>query len=488
MLLLLEQPALLSGADLGSLRGFCQQSSYSTCLNQLNSQVGAFLQHTASPGKTACDAALGPNVPALLQLLSNFLCLQDTRGDACAQVVALALNDMGLLKMATGRAAFDAKSIDGPTTCALLNASGCCGSAFLEVAFAAAQMTCHSAQADAVQSLATQCGGLPAPCGAFNVPAYEAVADCRGVSLPTDCATPPDSCPDSPCELLCAMATNEPPSEPAAISAAAQIAEVANVTHALSPLQAATYLTTCVEIGGGAPLPPRCATTIADLETLVPLSATLPSDNLWGTSDAAILSQLCTEPGGGEMSCMQLLLERTLAWLSAMPQPTTTTCDAVLGPAAPTVAIYATYFSCLSGENGEMCLPQIGGALATAGLGPTLRGNAPLDISAIDPSILCPALGTIGCCAGSFLQVFEGYLAMTCDTVNQLALHNLLQQCDGVPASCANFQLPPVPASDCASGVAGKVPDACAFAAGECPQTPCQLMCAVGALQKGYVA
>ena len=101
--------------------------------------------------------------------------------------------------------------------------------------------------------------------------------------------------------------------------------------------------------------------------------------------------------------------------------------------------------------------------------------------------MLCPALGTIGCCAGSFLQVFEGYLAMTCDTANQLALHNLLQQCDGVPASCANFQLPPVPSSDCASGVASKVPDECAFSAGECPQTPCQLMCAVGALQKGYV-
>jgi F-type H+-transporting ATPase subunit gamma len=68
------------------------------------------------------------------------------------------------------------------------------------------------------------------------------------------------------------MVTNEPPSEPAALSAAAQIAAVANSTRGMTPIAAATFMSTCLEIGSGTPLPPRCASTISDLQTLLPLT------------------------------------------------------------------------------------------------------------------------------------------------------------------------------------------------------------------------
>jgi hypothetical protein len=484
VLMLLTQPQLLGAADLSVLQGFCQQTSYSTCLNQLNSQVVAFLQHAAAPTKTACDVALGPNVPALLQLLSNFLCLVSGRGESCPQVLAIALQDLGLLDMATGRAPFVAKDVFQPTTCAVLNASGCCGAAFLEVAYAASQMACHSEQASAAQMLASQCTGIVPPCPAFAVPAYESVADCRGAELPKTCSTPEGSCPDSPCELLCAIVTNEPPSEPAALSAAAQIAVVANSTRDVSPVAAATYLTTCLEIGAGQPLPPQCATTYADLETLIPLALNAPSTNIFGAGDAAILSGLCAEGSDGQMSCMQLQLEALLAWVGAMPQPASTVCDAVLGPNVPGLAIYATYFACLSNAEEQMCLPAIGGALAAAGLGPTLRSGAPLNIADVDPSTFCPALGATGCCAGAFIQVLQAYYSMTCQSSAAAQLTGLLAACDGVPDACANFQLPEItPPASCPAQITGP-PQECAFTAGECPQTPCELLCAVATLQR----
>ncbi len=482
--MLLQQPQLLSAADMGVLDGFCSQTSFSTCLNQLNSQVGAFLQHTAQPTKTACDAAVGPNVPALLQLLSNFACLQSARGDSCAQVVAIALSDLGLLGMATGHAPFVAKDVFQPTTCAVLNASGCCGAAFLEVSYAIAQMTCHSEQALAAQELAAQCTGMPAPCGAFAVPAYESVADCKGVSFPKSCATPPGSCPDSPCELLCAMATNEPPSEPATLSASAQIEQVSNATSGLSSVAASTYLTTCLEIGAATPLPPRCATIYEDLQSLLPLALTPPAEALFSSNDESILSTLCAEPGDGEMSCMQLQLSLILSWVGAMPQPSTTVCDYVLGPNVPTLAIYATYFACLSNEAGAMCLPAILGVLAASGLAPAVRGEAPLDLSLVNPSLFCPALGATGCCAGAFVVVLQGYFAMTCQSGAAGQLAGLLASCEGVPAACENFQLPPVtPPGACPADITSP-PQTCSFSAGECPQTPCELVCAAATLQR----
>jgi hypothetical protein len=477
VMLLLEEPQLMSSADAGTLSAFCQESTYSNCLNQLNSQVHAFLQHTASPTTSACDAALGPNVPALLELLSNFLCLQDSHGNSCPQVVAIALSDLGLLKMAIGRQPFDAKSVFQPTTCALLNATSCCGSAFLEVVFAVSQMTCHSVQADAAQLLAAQCAGLPAPCGAFNVPSYEAVEDCSGTSFPDTCSTPAGSCPDSPCELVCAIITNEPPAEPAALSAAAQIAAVANSTRGMSPIGAATFLSTCLEIGSGTPLPPRCASTISDLQTLLPLSLSPPADSLFGPGDEAILSQLCSPPSDADMSCMQLLLQDALTWMTAMPQPTATNCDTVLGPNMQAVAIYATYFACLPDGDGNMCLPAVGGALEASGLGMAMRGEVPLDWASVDPSIFCPALGATGCCAGAFVEVLEGYLAMACQQSALTDFQELMSQCDGMPNTCGGFELPPYTApTDC--DAVGAAPASCGFTAGECPQTPCELLCA----------
>jgi hypothetical protein len=488
VLMLLQQPQLVSASDVAVLQGFCKQTAFPTCLNQLNSQVVAFLQHAGSPSRTACDAALGPNVPALLQLLSNFICLESGRGESCPQVLAIALNDLGLLDMATGRAPFEAKDVFQASTCAILNATGCCGAAFLEVGYAVAQMTCHEAQASAAQMMATQCAGIPPPCGAFSVPAYESVADCRGVSMPKTCATPAGSCPDSPCELLCAIVTNEPPSEPAALSAAAQIDMVANSTTGLSSVAAATYLTTCLELGSGDPLPPQCATTYGDLQSLLPLALTPSSTGAFTAADNAVLNSMCAEPGGGELSCMQNLLERVLSWTSAMPQPASTVCDYILGANVPELAVYITYFACLNNAAGDMCLASVGGALAASGLAPALRGEEALDFSAVNASVFCPALGATGCCAGAAVQVAQAYFTMTCQTEAATALAALLGSCDGVPNACANFQLPPVTQpQSCPAQITGP-PQECSFSAGECPQTPCELLCAVATLQHRVAA
>ncbi len=179
---------------------------------------------------------------------------------------------------------------------------------------------------------------------------------------------------------------------------------------------------------------------------------------------------------------MQLLLQQTLSWLGAMPQPASTTCDAEVGPSVPDVAIYATYFACLPNPDGGMCLPAVGAALEASGLGAAARGDVPLDFASVDASVFCPAIGAAGCCAGSALQAYQGYLQMTCQTARATQLQGLLSACDGVPGQCPGFELPPAQAPpSCSDPVAGP-PALCAFRAGECPQTPCELLCAATTL------
>ena len=488
VLLMLEQPTLVTPNDLAVLRGLCSATGYSSCINQLNTQVDAFLKRISAPSASACDAALAPNAASLVQLLTDFLCLQNNRGEQCFQVVATAAKDLGLTAMLTGREAFNAKTISSPSTCAALNASTCCGAALLEMLYAVAQMTCHQEGANAAQMLSSSCSGMPAPCGSFTVPSYEAVSSCRGVSMPKTCDTPPDSCPDSPCQLLCAIATNEPPAEPKAASTAAQVAQVANESSALSSVSAAAYLTTCLELGAGKPLEPQCATVYEDLWSLIPQALVNPAADPSGPEDAAVLTQLCTPPKRGQMSCMQQQLSLFIAWISAMPQPSSTVCDYVLGPNVDTLGIYATYFACLSNEDGQMCLPAVGAALNTAGLGAVLAGKAPLDVAAIDASSFCPALGSTGCCAGAFVEVVQGIFAMTCQTEQAAALSTLLGQCDGLPATCSDFQLPEVtPAASCPDSITGP-PVTCSIAPNQCPSTPCEALCAYTNLQRGAPA
>jgi len=449
-------------------------------VNQLNAQLNAYLKRIEQPTTSACDRALGPNAAALVQLLTDFLCLQNARGESCAQVVSLAAKDLGLTAMLTGRSPFDAKTVFTPTTCAVLNASSCCGAAALEVLYAVAQMTCHETGANAAQLLAKECAGMPPPCGAFNVPSYSAVSDCRGVSFPTSCDTPAGSCPDSPCEVLCAMATNEPPVESKPQSSAAQVAQVANATSGLNDVQAAAYLTTCLELGAGKALTPNCASTAADVFALLPQAlGSTPSDP-FSPEDAAALTQLCTPPARGQMSCMQQQLSLFIQWTTSLPQPSDTVCDYVLGPNVPAVGIYATYFMCLANTQGQLCLPTVAAALAGAGLGGMLNGSQSLDVTALDSSTLCPALGSTGCCAGAAVVVLNAWFAMTCQSGAITALASVLSQCDGVPAACSNFELPPItPPAECPDTITGP-PLECSFSAGQCPATPCEVLCAYG--------
>jgi hypothetical protein len=95
----------------------------------------------------------------------------------------------------------------------------------------------------------------------------------------------------------------------------------------------------------------------------------------------------------------------------------------------------------------------------------------------VDPSIFCPALGATGCCAGAFVEVLEGYLAMACQQSALTDFQELMSQCDGMPNTCGGFELPPYTApTDC--DAVGAAPASCGFTAGECPQTPCELLCA----------
>jgi hypothetical protein len=174
---------------------------------------------------------------------------------------------------------------------------------------------------------------------------------------------------------------------------------------------------------------------------------------------------------------MQLVLQDALTWMSAMPQPTANTCDTVLGPNMQVVAIYATYFSCLPDSNGNMCLPAVAGALVSSGLGMALSGEIPLDWAAVDPSIFCPALGSTGCCAGAFVEVLEGYLSMSCQQSALTAFQQLMSQCNGMPNTCSGFELPSYTAPTECDAVSA-APAACGFTAGECPQSPCELLCA----------
>ena len=477
VMLLLEDPLLATPADLGTLQSLCTATGYSSCVNQLNAELNAYLKRVEQPTSTACDVALGPNAGALVQLLTDFLCLQNARGESCAQVVSLAAKDLGLTSLLTGRTPFVAKDVFTPSTCAVLNASSCCGAAALEVLYAVAQMTCHQTAANAAQLLASECVGMPPPCGAFNVPPYVSVTDCRGVSFPKDCATPGGSCPDSPCQVLCAIATNEPPVESGPESQAAQVAQVANHTTGLNTIQAAAYLTTCLELGAGKPLSPSCASTYADMMALLPQALGSTPALPFGADNAAALTQLCTPPARGQESCLQQQLGLFITWTTGLPQPSSTVCDYVLGPNVPGVGIYATYFTCLSNAQGQLCLPTVASALAAAGLGGVLNGTQSLDMAALDPSTLCPALGSTGCCAGAAVQVLSTWFAMTCQSAAAAALTAVLAQCDGVPAACPDFQLPAItPPAQCPDSITGPPLD-CSFAPGQCPATPCEVLC-----------
>ena len=477
VLLLLQDPLLATPADLGVLQSLCTATGYSSCVNQLNAQLDAYLKRIAQPTTSACDVALGPNAGPLVQLLTDFLCLQNARGESCAQMVALAAKDLGLTSLLTGRTPFVAKDVFTPSTCAVLNASSCCGAASLEVFYAVAQMTCHQTAADAAQLLASQCSGMPPPCGAFNVPPYVSVSDCRGVSFPKECATPSGSCPDSPCQVLCAIATNEPPVESGPVSQAAQVAQVANQTTGLDTIQAAAYLTTCLELGAGRALSPNCASTYADMMALLPQALGSSPAVPFGADNAAALTQLCTPPGRGQLSCLQQQLGLFIAWTTGLPQPSSTVCDYVLGPNVPGVGIYATYFTCLANAQGQLCLPTVASALAAAGLGGVLNGTQSLNVASLDPSALCPALGSTGCCAGAAVEVLKAWFTMTCQTSAVAALTAVLAECDGVPAACPDFELPAItPPAQCPDSITGPPLD-CSFSPGQCPATPCEVLC-----------
>jgi hypothetical protein len=328
---LLFSPQLFTAADAAALASACSPPASApgnaSCAAALQGSLFAYadlLQADApadsSSGGT-CEASLGPNVAPLTSLLSSWVCLDppaatgphrppgaDPSPDAgfCAPAVALAMQPYGIMYALINNAPINASAIDSAAACAALAATGCCGTTFLEVAFTGAQMTCRNDAAAAITRLAESCDPpLPPPCSGFAIPAYAATSGgCEPVAWPEGCAIADGECPDSSCELACAIAHNSPPPDAFSSSEANYLSAPAQ--H--EPVEAAAYLSACLEIAAGAPFSPNCAATYGDFQAM--LAVTLNAPNDWSQGDNAALDSLC-EPVDGAYSCVTQLSSMT---------------------------------------------------------------------------------------------------------------------------------------------------------------------------------
>jgi protein-S-isoprenylcysteine O-methyltransferase Ste14 len=422
----------------------------------------------------------------------------------CAPAVALALQPYGIMDALMGNTALNASVLDSGAACAALAATGCCGTTFLEVAFAGAQMTCRNDAADAITRLAESCDPpLPPPCAAFVIPPYAATSGgCAPVQWPAGCAIADGECPDSACELACAIAHNAPPPDAFATSDANYLSAPAQ--H--EPVMAAAYLSACLEDAAGAPFSPNCAATYGDFQAM--LAVTLNAPNDWSQGDNAALDALC-EPVDGAYSCVTQLTSMSASMFASVlqePASNPNACDSHLGPNVQAITELALQFACLSsnepapaapGASSEVqlqpparCLPVIAQALTAADLGGLLRGGA-LDWQAADikaqGAALCSAMATAGagCCAASFFDAMQAIYTMLCRSDLADALADVAATCAGAPSllgstACAGFAVPAyvAPPAGCALGV-DLSPPQCDIPAASCPQTPCQFICAV---------
>jgi len=176
----------------------------------------------APPSAAACDALVTPQVAQkLVGTAAALVCATDAAGALCLPLAASALSQAGLW---SASALTDPGQYNASAVCSALASAGCCGAVALNAARSALGALCQPGAAQLAQ-IAASCP-LPAACASYTPPLglrdspLSAPPGCAAASLPTDreCAmlqSAGAACPATPCALLCAAATLDPPRDAA---------------------------------------------------------------------------------------------------------------------------------------------------------------------------------------------------------------------------------------------------------------------------------
>jgi len=256
----LNTPSAFSPSDAAALTQLCApRGGASPCISQLDALADAFLQHArGGHSDSVCDTQLGPNLGVLTDVLLGFACLtsdekgagggestttaaeeaQDapfwaawgTWGDGreptwCLPAAAGALAAAGLADLLRAPWAVTAAAVTNstPALCASLAAggAGCCGPSALLTLQLGFQALCLGDVAAALGEAVQTCAAPPfllegALCPSFHLPRlpHSLPASCAPLALdwtPPSCGLKPGACPATACQMLCAVATNDPP-------------------------------------------------------------------------------------------------------------------------------------------------------------------------------------------------------------------------------------------------------------------------------------
>lgn len=543
---ILQNPMVFTASDQAELVAACKNN----CVPDLNNVFNAYVTQLPPVNVTPCDAAMESNAVPLFNMVFDFVCLQGDAQDAalCAPVVSNALIQLGVLEQATGRAPLDLSKTSIDDICDALASTGCCGTTFLEMEYAIAQMTCHAESATVIRSIATACSAkMSAPCQGFNIPSYEAAAaDCAPVQWPAGCDTPAGTCPQTACQTMCTAALNSvPPDAPGIIG-------LNSAPEQHMPLAAAAYMTSCFEDNAGTTFTPECASTYEDLQALLAIVRLVPEG--FSTNDAAVLQALCQAPNTNvrlspfqphisplispalRLRCGESPLLRVAYFIllqqqsessdspricprSSAPQtPSCITqfsflvnsfvskipprggtigskCDLVLGDAIAPLTASVTSMICLqSGNSTVLCAEALAAAFTEAGLTQLLTSAAqPSMLQGSQAASLCAALAKYdaGCCAGALFNTLGVYYQLTCnqnlaDAFLEFAAAGCSAQGPGL-SPCPGYLAPEVeahPAVDC-QGLSLPPSSCSSIPKGQCPKDSCEFLWCVFSAARG---
>lgn len=270
---LMTDPSAMPAAGISALKGLCAQppGSAGSCMAQYKASIGAYsglvnqLNANGTFGAAGtkavgggCDASIDPLTAKLVGATADFLCLKDGDGELCAPSIAAALQSAGLLDIIRSPATFNYTALDTSALCSVLSAAGCCGKSF-ELALAdVLALTCHPGKAQQLMRAAATCSPkLPAVCTAYHylqlTPAQIANMErCAPVTIPQTCHIPAGSCPTTSCQMLCAIATLDPPAgAPGLPGGGPPAIKIRGAPVGPGALAAAAQAAAAVEGGGG---------------------------------------------------------------------------------------------------------------------------------------------------------------------------------------------------------------------------------------------
>ena len=304
--LALNAPQQFGADDTAVLQQLCTpRSGAYPCMSQLATMAGDFFAQVGEPSPaqtfTTCDTHLGPNVEALTSMALQFACLTNSATNAplpsdaadnvawCLPAAAYGLSAgglSGLLRASQFQTVTPAQvAAAAPAVCAGLAAAnaGCCAASLFKALSISYTALCASDLADAVDSLAATCSAPPYQLTPNTCPAFAAVnirTPPSGCSLgvdfaPTTCGLAPASCPSSPCQLLCAVATNDPPANSSALIAGIQ----ASLPTPGTPIAAAAwnFNTGLGPVASPVALAPAASTSPApEVSITAPIAAAAP--------------------------------------------------------------------------------------------------------------------------------------------------------------------------------------------------------------------